>query len=107
MSRERLVHDVGKYVARTARNLPEGEVPRVLLEMLCRDLYGREGEPRASERFGELATESLDQRDLLDACFAEIDALESRVRSADPDAIRRAAELALEIERRLRAEAQR
>jgi len=103
-----LVHDVGKYVARTARNLPaEGEVPRVLIDMLCRDLYALTETQRASERFDELALElepALDGLEL-DACrerFAEIDALEARVRDGDLVAVRRAAALALEIETELR-----
>ena len=101
MSLEVLAHDVGKYVARTARNLPpEGDVPRVLIDMLCRDLYALTDTQRASERFEELA-EGLE----LPGCrerFAEIDALETRVRSGELVAVRRAARLALEIEAELR-----
>ena len=37
----KLAHDVGKYVARAARNLPpEGAIPRVLVDMLRRDVFG-------------------------------------------------------------------
>ena len=52
----RLVHDVGKYLARTARNLPAGcALDAALLDMLCRDLYGDARSPRPSARFAELA----------------------------------------------------
>lgn len=101
MSAKALAHDVGKYVARTARNLPpEGEIPRVLVDMLCRDLYALTETQRASERFEELAV-GLD----LATCrerFAEIDSLEPRVRAGELEAVRRAAALALEIEAELR-----
>lgn len=54
----RLVHDVGKYLARTARNLPAGgALDAALLDMLCRDLYGDSRSPRPAARFAELATE--------------------------------------------------
>ncbi len=54
----RLVHDVGKYLARTARNLPAGcALDAALLDMLCRDLYGDARSPRPSARFAELAAE--------------------------------------------------
>lgn len=54
----RLVHDVGKYLARTARNLPAGEaLDAALLDMLCRDLYGDSRSPRPAARFAELAAE--------------------------------------------------
>ena len=103
MSIRLLAHDVGKYVARTARNLPaEGDVPRVLVDMLCRDLYALTKTQRASERFEELA-ENVDAD--LSACrsrFEEIDALEAEVRAGAPEAVRRAARLAMEIEARLR-----
>ena len=54
----RLVHDVGKYLARTARNLPAGcALDAALLDMLCRDLYGDARSPRPSALFAELAAE--------------------------------------------------
>jgi hypothetical protein len=49
----RLAHDVGKYMARTARNVAtEGWTPE-LVAMLCRDLYPQDR--RLSLRFAELA----------------------------------------------------
>jgi hypothetical protein len=99
--RARLYHDVGKYVARTARNLPDGALDRELIDMLIRDLYALKAERRASEVFAELATE--DPR-LIEVhhFFRAIDRLESQVRAGDEAAVRGAAALALEIERRLR-----
>src|SRR5260370_35576926 len=98
----RLVHDVGKYVARTARNLPadpNGEV----IGMLIRDLYELRPNRRASHLFAELATglrhPALDEvRGLL----GQADALEPRVRRHDPEAVVSAAHLACEVEGRWR-----
>ena len=50
----RLVHDVGKYVARTARNLPAAPTPE-MLDMLVRDLYELRPGRRASALLAELA----------------------------------------------------
>lgn len=104
----RLAHDVGKYVSRTARNIPEGDVPEVLYGMLLKDLYAIDGERRASAVFEELAA-PLEQevedarigecRELL----AEVDGLEPAIRGGEGEALRRAAGLALEIDSRLRA----
>ena len=98
-----LVHDVGKYVARTARNLPP-EPTREMIDMLVRDLYELRPGQRASRVFAvtaELAGASAleDVR----ALFAEIDALESEVRAGAPAAVTRAAAIARDIELRLRA----
>lgn len=99
----RLCHDVGKYVARTARNLPARPPPE-LVDMLARDLYELRPGRRASALFDELAAGLLRPslapvRDLL----TEVDALEPRVRAGDAAAVARAAAIAREIERRLRA----
>ena len=48
-----LAHDVGKYMTMAARNLPDGEVPEVLREMLVRDLYALDGARTASEVYAE------------------------------------------------------
>lgn len=102
-----LAHDVGKYVARIARNVgPDAPIPSALVPMLVRDLYELPGSKRASERFRELAGEAAGPRlERARACLAAIDALEARVRAADPDACREACALALEIEAELRAHA--
>lgn len=104
-----LAHDVGKYVARAARNLPrEGPVPKVLIDMLVRDLYAPlpSGQtPRA--RFDVLAAE-LARAGATDARLADVAArfdglleLRAAIDEGDQPAIRRAAAEALEIERDL------
>lgn len=123
----RLVHDVGKYLARTARNLPADCAPDpALLAMLCRDLYGDSRSPRPATRFAELAAELAP---LLPAAppvaadgaaaeltpppaatlaavggeLAELDGLEGAVRAGAADAVVRAVALARRIEQQLRA----
>lgn len=100
-----LAHDVGKYVARVARNVKgDAPIPSALLPMLVRDLYELPGKVRASVRFEELAAPLGGARiDRARACLATIDALEARVRAADLDACREACALAREVESELRA----
>ncbi|MCB9594478.1 MAG: hypothetical protein H6719_17225 [Sandaracinaceae bacterium] len=99
----RLAHDVGKYVARIARNAPaEGPFPAALVPMLVKDLYALPGGKRASERFVELAPDEVAMAPL-HAALTEIDALEERVRAGDDEACRRACVRALEVEAALRA----
>jgi hypothetical protein len=97
-----LAHDVGKYLARTARNLPERPSPEII-EMLARDLYALRAGERASKVFSDLA-EGIITPDLgtVRELFREIDALEPAVRAHDESAVRSAAALACEVERRLR-----
>jgi hypothetical protein len=99
-----LYHDVGKYVARTARNLPPGAISPSLLAMLVRDLYDLRPGRRASEVFDELAA-GLDQPGLDDvrAALAGIDDIESAVRAGEAHSVARAAELAISVEQALRA----
>jgi hypothetical protein len=102
----RLVHDVGKYVARTARNLPP-EPTREMVDMLVRDLYELRPGQHASEVFAALVAPvdgagALPLDDIR-ALFAEIDRLEPEVRAGAPAAVGRAAGLALDVEARLRA----
>jgi hypothetical protein len=98
----RLVHDVGKYVARTARNLPDEPTPD-LVEMLARDLYELPS-GRASQVFEALAAD-LDGPAIaaVRALLVEADGLEPRLRAGERQAVRRGAALAREIEERLRA----
>ena len=98
-----LVHDVGKYVARTARNLPP--VPtREMIDMLVRDLYELRPGQRASAVFADLAAfAGAPPLDEVHASFAEIDRLEREVRAGTPAAVTRAAGIARDIEARLRA----
>ena len=99
----RLVHDVGKYVARTARNLDERSLlSPAIVSMLTRDLYDTFGGERASAivaRSPLVAPALLRARDLL----AGIDELEASVRAGETPAVRRAATLACEVERTLRS----
>jgi len=98
----KLVHDVGKYVARTARNLPPEPTPE-MVAMLVRDLYELRPGQRASARLAELADfPDAPPLDDVRALFAEIDALEPALRRGEAAAVRRAAALACEVEARLR-----
>jgi hypothetical protein len=102
----RLAHDVGKYMARTARNVAaEGWTPE-LVAMLCRDLYPQDR--RLSLRFAELArplqpwqgpTAVLQQvSDLL----AEAERREPEVRRAVATDLKRVATIARQVEDLLR-----
>lgn len=98
-----LVHDVGKYVARTARNLP-AQPTREMIDMLVRDLYELRPGQRASRVFASLAQfAGAPPFDDVRALFSEIDALEAEVRAGVPTAVTRAAAIAQDIETRLRA----
>jgi len=108
-----LMHDVGKQVARTARNLRGvgGPLPDTLLRMLIADLYalpGSAGTERASERLSRLA-QGLDERrfarhlDDARAALATLDTIEAEVRANEPAAVARAIELARSVELALRA----
>ncbi len=101
----RLVHDVAKYVARTARNVHDGEWDSELVAMLCADLYDEE---RVSRRFDRL-TQSIETARSREPAFApirallaEIDGLEADVRAANHQALARAAQLAVDVENRIR-----
>jgi len=101
VKRSRLYHDVGKYVARTARNLPDGKLEHDLVDMLVRDLYQLRPGRRASEVFDE-EREPDARLEEVRQFFIAIDKLEARVREYDEAAVRGAAALAIEVERRLR-----
>lgn len=104
-----LAHDVGKYVARTARNLSSDTVMDAeLLAMLGRDLYGDAQSARPAARFAALAAElrplladaRLTQAELL---LGELERREAAVRVGQPEAVQQAVALALQIENLLRA----
>ncbi len=98
-----LVHDVGKYVARTARNLP-AQPTREMIDMLARDLYELRPGQHASVVFASLAAfAGAPPLDDVRALFAELDGLEAEVRAGAPAAVFRAAGIACDIEARLRA----
>lgn len=104
-----LAHDVGKYVARTARNLASDTVVDAeLLAMLCRDLYGDAKSERPIARFAALAAELrplLDDARLTQAerLLAELESREAAVRADHPEVVQQAVALALQIENLLRA----
>jgi predicted RNA-binding protein associated with RNAse of E/G family len=103
----RLVHDVAKYVSRTARNLTSQALSPDLVAMLCRDLFALP-RGRASAVFAELARpleQTLGLRPELErarSLLADIDALEAAVRDGQPAALQRAAQAALAVEAILR-----
>ena len=98
-----LAHDVGKYVARTARNVPDGGWTPDLVSMLLRDLYDLRGE-RALQVFLRLAPaatsplagfpEWTTAHDLL----CELDAMERELRAGHAPSLQSAALRALQVE---------
>jgi len=102
-----LAHDVGKYVARTARNMPDGTWTPERVSMLLRDLYDLRGE-RALQAFLRLAPpvtsplasfpEWTTAHDLL----CELDAMERELRARNEPALQSAARRALRVESALR-----
>jgi hypothetical protein len=111
----RLAHDVGKYIGRTARNLPPepselGKLDGALLAMLLRDLYGAGPGSRPGALFAPLRQELAPllcepERALLSEAAAgllRLDELEPEVRAAKPPALAEALRCALLIEQQLR-----
>ena len=107
-----LAHDVGKYVARIAKNVPEGEaMPESLRPLLARDLYEAPSAPghaprRPSEVFETLAP-PLERAhsatlDVVRMHLSAIDALERAVRMGNEGACTAACVHALAVERTLR-----
>ncbi len=101
-----LAHDVGKYVARAARNLPpRGAIPGVLVDMLWRDVFGTlsSGEtPRA--RFETLVHAlAVDDPRILEVRerFARIAALERELAGGTELVVRSIANDALAIDQAL------
>ena len=72
----RLAHDVGKYLARIARNVRDGEdVPDALVPLLIRDLSEAPGGGTPRARFEELAAGLDEPRlDAVRAALARIEA---------------------------------
>ena len=97
-----LVHDVGKYVAPTARNLRPAPA-REMVDMLVRDLYELRPGQHASALFTQLAAfAGAPPLEEVHAMFAEIDGLEQKVRAGEPAAVTRAPLIACDMEARLR-----
>jgi hypothetical protein len=101
----RIVHDVAKYVARTARNLPDGPVEDAELRaMLARDLYALPG-GRASAVLAALAAPARGDARVAEASrlLAEADRLEAAIARGDCAAAGRAAAIARRVEALLRS----
>ncbi len=105
-----LVHDVGKYLVRTARNLgqtPALPLPGALLQMLVTDLYeGKQGK-RPSAHFSEVVASvpslKADARlATISVLLQELDADEEAVREQNGPAVYRAIAKALQVEAALR-----
>ena len=102
-----LAHDVGKYITRAARNLPPGEVPAVLVDMLVADLYLTDGKRNALAVYHALAEASgVGESTLPDAIREGLEALmalEAGVRAHDADAVEQARVTALRVDEACRA----
>lgn len=103
---QRLAHDVGKYVARTARNLEGHELDSTLRAMLVADLYAIDGQRTARALFDELCW-GLDDpwprallrcRQLLEL----IDERRGQVERGEESEVRETARFALEVHDLLR-----
>ncbi len=104
----RLVHDVGKYVSRMARNLPGGKVPKALVDLLVTDLYAFEDGRSPLTLFDELSLplDALIGNTHLKECrrmLEQIDQIEHEVRQGEKMAVHRAASLAIDVDELLRA----
>ncbi len=102
-----LVHGVGKYISRTARNLGEGEVQSGLLKLLVVDLFEIDDRRTALQLFEELAAplfETSGNDDLVKcrSLLQRIDGLEDAIRKGDNGAIRQASAMAIEVDELLR-----
>ena len=103
-----LAHDVGKYIARAARNLPaHGELPPALAQMLVHDVFETHAGRPALARFDELAPELAELTN--DARLGEVRSLlasaaphEHAARESDAAALRALAGIALAVESALR-----
>ncbi len=103
-----LVHSVGKYISRTARNIGAAPISAPLLRMLIKDLYHLDGEHTASAVFARLAAPIEAQKPdrWIDRCrvlLRKIDEIEPAVRRGDDDAVHLAATMAIEIDTLLRS----
>ncbi len=108
----RLVHDVAKYISRTARNLQGREVTDALLPLLVDDLYTTRDGQSASRVFEERIRPLeplIDDHTTIRYCrdmLTRIDRLEIRLRGGEANAVRTAACLAMEVDRSLRSMAE-
>jgi hypothetical protein len=101
----RLVHDLGKYIARTARNVDDGHWPPEIAAMLLDDIYDLRGE-RALQLFLRLAPEgrfaALPEWSTAHGLLRELDRMEPELRAGVPAALDKARKLVLAVEGSLR-----
>ena len=102
-----LAHDVGKYITRAARNLPAGDVPAVLMDMMVKDLYLTDGERNALAVYHALVEASGVGEGTLPPAMREgleeLMTLEAAVRAYDPAAVEQARVVALRVDEACRA----
>lgn len=103
-----LAHDVGKYIARTARNVAAGSWTTELAVMLLDDLFDEHGE-RALQAFmrlssgAEHALAQFPEWTTAHDALVMLDGMESELRKGDRVSMDQAARLALTVEAALRA----
>lgn len=106
---KRLVHDVGKYISRAARNMNDTGSVDVLHELFVEDLYRTDGTERASVLFADIARPLegvIGKHPGLDCCrgmLSRIDELESAVRAKEEAAVDEAKHRAIAVDDTLRA----
>jgi len=104
-----LLHDVAKYITRTARNVTAGEAPtETLAAMLLKDVYALDGTRPASavfrERAAPLRAVVEDVRlEHTAALLERMDARETDARAGHESALRELVSLSLEVASTLRA----
>lgn len=105
MRAPRLRHDLGKYIARTARNVDAATpLDAELLAMLCDDLYATYEGTRASRVFEQHESEvAAATRALVRELLRELDAIEPDVRNGQAHAVRRAIAIACRVAEALAA----
>jgi hypothetical protein len=101
-----LHHDVGKRIARTARNVRDMPITEPVRAMLIKDLYAIDGHTRASVVFQERMRPlgAMHPLHALGPVLAAIDALECELRAGNTEAIRDALMLACEVSDAIREE---
>ena len=100
----KLVHDLGKYIARTACNVREADWTPELVEMLLADLYDLKGE-RAEQVFLRHVPEepsAFPEWRIIRHLLGELDGMESALVKGELQVVHVAAEKAMLVEHTLR-----
>jgi hypothetical protein len=106
-----LLHDIGKHIIRCAKNLRDNPLLPLsdsVFRLLIADLYGKETEPKPSEKFRETVRkyrlyETYPDLAHVADLFFQIEGLEMLVRDRETSAIQLAMELAIRVEAGIRA----